>query len=145
MPFEGNVPGSGGEVVVVMAAAVDLALLTTLVPGHLGLFLRLGFQQLVESFLYATSNHSLRCPLITSSFNCTSFSDVISCLLPEWCVATSFYQGFSNYVILFLRNLLYFIRQFSAHSENCRIFIVLLRGSFSSRNYSMFPRLFHIR
>ncbi|GEM_PF-5071930 len=36
--------------------------------------------------------NSLICPLITSSFNCTIFSDMACCLLSEWCVATSFYQ-----------------------------------------------------
>lgn len=46
-----------------MPAAVALALLTTLVPGRLGQFLRLGFQQLVESFLYAASNQLLELPL----------------------------------------------------------------------------------
>lgn len=31
-------------------------------------------------------------PLITSSFNCTIFSDTVCCLLSEWCVVASFYQ-----------------------------------------------------
>ena len=40
----------------------------------------------VSSTLPHTS--SLSCPLITSSFRCTIFSDIVF----EWCVATSFYQ-----------------------------------------------------
>ena len=42
--FEGDIPGSGGEVAVVVAAAVALALLVTLVPGRLGQLLCLGLQ-----------------------------------------------------------------------------------------------------
>ena len=53
--LQGNVPGSGGEVAAVVAAAITLPLLIALVPGCLGQFLRLGLQQFVESFLYATS------------------------------------------------------------------------------------------
>ena len=39
-----------------MAAAITLPLLITLVPGRLGQFLCLGFQQFVESFLYAATH-----------------------------------------------------------------------------------------
>ena len=39
-----------------MAAAVALALFTTLVSGGLRQLLRLGLQQLVEGFLYAASH-----------------------------------------------------------------------------------------
>lgn len=53
--LEGDIPGSGGEVAVVVAAAVPLALLITLVPGSLGQLLCLGLQQFVESFLNAAS------------------------------------------------------------------------------------------
>ena len=42
--LEGDIPGSGGEVTVVVAAAVALALLIALVPGSLGQLLRLGLQ-----------------------------------------------------------------------------------------------------
>ena len=38
----------------VVAAAVALPLLIALVPGRLGQFLRLGLQQLVKGFFYAT-------------------------------------------------------------------------------------------
>ena len=67
-PFElghlqGNVPGSGGEVAAVVAAAVALSLLVTLVPGRLGQLLCLGLQQLVESFLYASTHKFLELPL----------------------------------------------------------------------------------
>ena len=101
--LEGDIPGSGGEVSAVVAATVALALLITVVPGRLGQFLRLSLQQLVEGFLYAfahksTRTSSLSCPLITSSFSCTIFSDMVCCLLSEWCVATSFYQSSANHV-----------------------------------------------
>ena len=45
--LEGDISGSSGEVAVVVAAAVALALLISLVPGSLGQLLRLGLQQLV--------------------------------------------------------------------------------------------------
>ena len=51
--------------------------------------------------------------MITSSFSCTIFSDVVYRLLSEWCVVTSFYQSSANhvyfYAFFFLRNLLYLI------------------------------------
>ena len=57
--------------------------------------------------------NSLSCPLITSSFSCTIFSDMVCCLLSEWCVATSFYQRSANHVSFYLlfnlRNLFYLI------------------------------------
>ena len=57
--------------------------------------------------------NSLSCPLITSSFSCTIFSDMVYRLLSEWCVVTSFYQSSANhvyfYAFFFLRNLLYLI------------------------------------
>ena len=53
--LESNISGSGGEVAVVVAAAVALALFIALVPGSLGQLLCLGLQQLVEGFLYAAS------------------------------------------------------------------------------------------
>ena len=40
-----------------------------------------------------TRTNSLIWPLITSSFSCTIFSDIVCCLLSEWCVVTSFYQS----------------------------------------------------
>ena len=46
-----------------MAAAVALALLIALIPGCLGQFLSLGFQQLIEGFLYAASYQLLDLPL----------------------------------------------------------------------------------
>ena len=36
--------------------------------------------------------NSLIWPLITSSFSCTIFSDIVCCLLSNVCVVTSFYQ-----------------------------------------------------
>ena len=40
--------------------------------------------------LHMPRTNSLICPLITSSFSCTIFSDIVCCLLSEWCVVTSF-------------------------------------------------------
>ena len=57
--LEGNIPGSGGKIAAVVAAAVSLALLITLVPGRLGQLLSLSLQQLVESFLYAPTHNFL--------------------------------------------------------------------------------------
>ena len=61
--LEGDIPRSGGEIAVVVTAAVALALLIALVPGRLGQFLRLGLQQFVEGFLYATSYQLLELAL----------------------------------------------------------------------------------
>ena len=61
--LEGDVPGSGGKIAAVMAAAVTLALLVTLIPGSLGQFFRLGLQLFVEGFLYAASYQLLELPL----------------------------------------------------------------------------------
>ena len=61
--LEGDISGSGGEIAVVVAAAVALALLIALIPGCLGQFLSLGFQQLIEGFLYAASYQLLDLPL----------------------------------------------------------------------------------
>ena len=54
--LEGYIPRSGGEIAVVVAAAVALALLVALVPGRLGQFLRLGLQKFIEGFFYAASH-----------------------------------------------------------------------------------------
>ena len=61
--LEGDIPGSGGEITVVVAAAVALALLVALVPGRLRQLLCLGLQQLVEGFLYAASHQLLELAL----------------------------------------------------------------------------------
>ena len=46
-------------------------------------------------------------------FLCTIFSDIVCCLLSEWCVVTSFYQSSANHVYFYalfnLRNLSYII------------------------------------
>src|SRR5699024_10485871 len=62
-PLEGDVSGSGGEITVVVPAAVALALLAALVPGRLGQLLCLGLQKLVEGFLYAASHQLFDLPL----------------------------------------------------------------------------------
>ena len=61
--LEGDIPRSGGEIAVVVPAAVALALLIALVPGRLGQFLRLGLQQFVEGFFYAASYQLLELAL----------------------------------------------------------------------------------
>lgn len=58
--LEGDISGSGGEIAVVVAAAIPLPLLIALVPGCLGQLLRLGFQQLVERFFHAASHKFLK-------------------------------------------------------------------------------------
>ena len=88
--LEGDIPGSGGEVSAIVAAAIALALLIALVPGRLGQFLSLSLQQLVEGFLYASAHKFLELPLDNSSFSCTIFSDMVCCLLSNVCVTTSF-------------------------------------------------------
>lgn len=80
-----------------MVAPVSPTLLIALVTGSLGQFLCLGFQQPVEGLLYATSHKFLELPL-DYSLSCTIFSDMVCCLLSEWCVATSFYQSSANHV-----------------------------------------------
>lgn len=42
--------------------------------------------------------NSFNCPLVTSSFSCTIFSDMVFCLLSEWCIPASFYQRTENHV-----------------------------------------------
>ena len=97
----------------VVAAAVALSLLVTLVPGRLGQLLRLGFQKLVECFLYAAAYKFLELPLDYFFVQLYNLLDMVCRLLSEWCVATSFYQSTANHVsfyILFnLRKLLYII------------------------------------
>ena len=61
--LEGNVPGSGGKVAAVVAAAITLPLIIALVPGRLGQFLRFGLQQFVEGFLYTAPNQFFDLPL----------------------------------------------------------------------------------
>lgn len=96
--LKSSVPRCGGKIVAVMAATVALALLITLVSGGQGQFLCLGLQQLVKFFSTLPRTNSLGCPLITSTFSCAIFSDMVYCLPSEWCVATSFYQRSANHV-----------------------------------------------
>ena len=111
--MERDVSGGGGKVPVVVAAAVALAGLIAFVAGSLGQLLCFLLQQLIQCFFDAATDSSLICPLITSSFSCTIFSDMVYRLLSEWCVATSFYQSSANHVSFYLfsnlRNLLYLI------------------------------------
>ena len=61
--------------------------------------------------------NSLSCPLITSSFSCTIFSDMVCCLLSEWCVVTSFYQRAANHV--FFCPLFNFAKLILPYPKNC--------------------------
>ena len=66
--------------------------------------------------------NSLSWPLITSSFSCTIFSDMVYRLLSEWCVVTSFYQRSANHVSFYLffnlRNLSYLILLYAFNPSN---------------------------
>ena len=53
--LEGYISGGGGEIAVIVAAAIALLVLIALVPGRLVQLLRLGLQQLVEGFLLRCS------------------------------------------------------------------------------------------
>ena len=92
--MERDVTGGRGEVAVIMAAEVALTSLAALVAGSLcqgdsASFPSSSFR--VSSTLLRTN--SLICPLIISSFSCTTFSDIVCCLLSNVCVVTSFYQS----------------------------------------------------
>ena len=91
-----------GKVPVIVAAAVALAGLIAFVAGSLSQLLRLLLQQLVQCFFHAALNQFLYLPLITYSFSCTIFSDMVYKLLSEWCVLTSFYQRSANHVSFYL-------------------------------------------
>ena len=91
--MERDVAGSRGEVAVIVSAAVALTGLAALIAGGLRQRLRLLLQQLVRGFSTLPRTNSLIWPLIASSFSCTIFSDIVCCLLSEWCVVTSFYQS----------------------------------------------------
>ena len=91
--MERDVTGGRGEVAVIMAAAVALTGLAALVAGSLCQGLRLFFQQFVQVASTLPRTNSLIWPLITSSFSCTIFSDIVCCLLSNVCVVTSFYQS----------------------------------------------------
>ena len=57
-----------------------------------GKLLGLCLRKLAQCLLYAPLYQLFSCPLITSSFKCIIFSDIVCCLLSEWLVTTSFYQ-----------------------------------------------------
>ena len=56
-----------------------------------------------EGFLHAAAEaNPLICPLITSSFSCTIFPDIVCCLLSNVCVVTSFcrsLQAMSSFLL----------------------------------------------
>ena len=90
-----------GKVSVVVAAAVALAGLVSFVASSLGQLLRFLLQQFIQRFFRSASDQLLSWSLITSSFSCTIFSDMVYRLLSEWCVVTSFYQSSANHVSFF--------------------------------------------
>ena len=114
--LESNVSGSRSEVAAVVAAAVALSLLVTLVPGRLGQLLCLGFQKLVECFLYAAAYEFLELPLdyffvqlynllghgLPSPFRmvCRDF------ILPECCKPCPFLSSFqfAKIIVPYLKN-----------------------------------------
>lgn len=61
--LEGDISGSGGEIAVVVAAAIPLTLLITLIPGSLGQLVGLRLQQFVERLLYTASYEFFELPL----------------------------------------------------------------------------------
>ena len=61
--MERNIAGSSGKVPVIVAAAVALAGLISLVAGSLGQFLRLLFQQFIQRFFYTAANQFLKLAL----------------------------------------------------------------------------------
>ena len=61
--MERDVSRSGGKISVIVAAAVALADLITLVAGSLGQFLSLLLQQFVQRLFHAASDQFLKLPL----------------------------------------------------------------------------------
>ena len=108
--MESDVPGGGGQVPIIVSTAVALTGLVPLIPVRLGQLLCLLLQKLVYGLLYALADRFLQLPLITSSFSCIIFSDMVCSLLSECCVVTPFYQRLQAMSLFFiLRKLLYLI------------------------------------
>lgn len=84
--MERHIPGGGGQVSVIVTAAVALTGLAALVAGCLGEFFCFGFQKLVECLLHAAADQFLDLPLDYSSLNCTMLLDMVCRLLSE-CVS----------------------------------------------------------
>ena len=99
--MERNVSRCGGEIPIIMDAAVDPSGLVTLIAGNLGQLLGLLLQRFIQHFFHAPPNQFFSCPLITSSFSCAIFSDIIYFLLSEWYVVTSFYQSLQTMSLFF--------------------------------------------
>ena len=85
-----------------MAAAIALTIFTTLAVCGLRQLFRLGLQRPLSVSSTLPRTNSLICPLISSSLNCTIFSDMVCNLLSEWCVVTSYYQRSANLVSFIL-------------------------------------------
>lgn len=62
--LQGNIPGSGVKVAAIVAAAIDLVLLSALIPGCLVQLICFGLQQLVVCFTLPRTS-SLSWPSIT--------------------------------------------------------------------------------
>ena len=59
------------------------------------------FRAAVDRYIgFCNTPNSVNCTMITSTFSCTIFSDIVCCLLSECCVVTSFYQGLQTMSIL---------------------------------------------
>lgn len=134
--LQGNISGSGGEVAAVVATAVALALFIALVPGSLGQLVGLCLQQLIERLLYTVPDQFFDLVLITSALSCTIFSDMVCCLLSEWCVATSFYLRVANHVsFIFAQLILPYLRINTCYYFLNSLYSVITFDEFTSALY----------
>ena len=99
--MERHIPVGGGEISVIVTAAVALTGLAALVPGSLGEFFCFGFQQFVECLLHAAADQLLNLPL--EYFLVELYNVVGHGLLSPFrmCVATSFYQRLASRVYFY--------------------------------------------
>ena len=111
--MERHIPGSGGQLSVIVTAAVALTGLAALISGGLGQRLRLLLQQLVQRLFHAAADQFLE---LTLDYFLVELYNVVGHGLSSpfrMCVATSFYQRPASRVYFFaffnLRNLLYLI------------------------------------
>lgn len=120
--MERHIPGGGGQVSVIVTAAVALTGLAALVAGCLGEFFCFGFQKLVECLLHAAADQFLDLPL---DYFLVELYNVVGHGLSSpfrMCFATSFYQRTASRVYFFaffnLRNLLYLIEAPTAKAKS---------------------------
>ena len=81
--MERHIPGGGGEISVIVTAAVALTRLAALVAGCLGEFFCFGFQQFVECLLHTVADQFFDLPLDYFLAPCTMLLDMVCCLLSE--------------------------------------------------------------